>query len=319
MAIYAEEYQRQPNESFYDYLMRMNQLRASGMLGNYRETQGAMPTGGTGPSPVSDPLGQQTVREITDAQRAAMAQRDSGGDEYMPERDTPEAQAARRQAALDKQIKVALGMDVTTNADITRGLGVINPLLGGFGYVADVYEKDVAALALGRALGIEDVQRAKELGYTYLDNPVQLKSLVDSGRIALTEEKPKKTMIESLFGLGRDDDGAPVYQSIAEMRQAEERAKVAPIANLINSSGGMFTDTEDNDGSSIGYVPPSQQPKTSPGAGRGGFNPTVVQQEDNSDNSPTGGGTSLSDIQGTTDYANANQDAAYEAMGGFYS
>lgn len=346
MAIYDEELQKLPTETLQEYLLRLKQLRGGSILG----TSGMMdmPTPGEQRQAREQreqagvaKEGQQVVRPLTDAQMAAQAERESGMSDYEREqlRDTPEKQAARREAALNKHISIALGNEPgISNLDAAGGMlalggtlpfGVASLGLGGF---ADWYERDTAALALGRALGTDDVEKAKEIGYGFLDNPERLQTLIDSGRLSYTPpEKREKTIVERILNFnlfGDDDDNTGVDGGMT--------SNIASIGALINSSGGMFQPTSSNSGTNIGYVPPSQQSTVSPGTGGGaGFTlpvtPTLAKAvaalpsysapalpSDSSDSSPSGGGTPLSEVQGTTDYANANQDAAYEAMGGFY-
>jgi hypothetical protein len=200
VAIYSDLYKQQPGESFYDFLQRINRLRMSGV------DMKAQPVQPLETPAVEQPLlGQEVVNVRADEDNSDPA---------------PTAPGLTRQEIMERQIKQALGQG-GSYAEVTRGLGAFNPLLAGFGYFADAMEKSSAALELGRQMGIEDPQRAKELGSAYLDNPDALKSLISEGKLASVDAgmltgKRKPTMIERFFGIEPDNSDPPiVYDSIA--------------------------------------------------------------------------------------------------------
>ena len=175
----------------------------------------------------SEPLAEVVVQQAV--------QDPDDGDEYQPEKDTPEKAAARKQALLERQLRATLGQDGTDYSTMTQGTSMLGgPMFGlaalGLGELADKFERDSAALELGRRLGFTDVEEAKKEGYKYLDNADLAKQLIDQGGVSgldsslLTPQKPKKSVLSQffggLFGIGDDEPTTPppVYTSIADMR-----------------------------------------------------------------------------------------------------
>ena len=140
--------QQQPNETLLEYYRRLAAMRQGGLLG----TKGMMDTPAV-PSVqeaaiTSAPLGQVIVQEQGD---------DGGGAPYTP--------GMTKQQILERQIGM-LGGQEGSYGDMAGGF--MGPLGGLLGYGADMFEKDAAALELGRQLGETDVEAAKKKGYGML-------------------------------------------------------------------------------------------------------------------------------------------------------
>lgn len=255
MAIYDQSMQKLPTETLPEYYARLKLLRGGSLLG----TSGMMdiPTPGEQRQAREQAqqagiaqTGQEVVRPMTDAQMAAQAERESGMSESerdaMVVRDTPEAQEARRNAAVNKQIKVALGGDPgLSNLDAAGGLLGVGGTLPfgvaalGLGAAADWFDRDTAALQIGKKIGEtyqnEDVreyttEEAKRAGYALLDalpgltperqreelSAIGLEGLLDTPK---AEEKPNyfNTLMGSLVSalVPSSDTPTPVQMGLS--------------------------------------------------------------------------------------------------------
>ena len=140
--------QMNPGESLLEYYRRLAALRGGGVLG----TQGMMDTPAApveAPVATAVPLGQ-LVQNVQD-------NGDGDGPAYTP--------GLTKQEILQQQI-AKLGGEGVDYGQAAGGL--LGPLGYMFGEAAQSYEKDAAALELGRQLGFEDIEEAKAKGYEML-------------------------------------------------------------------------------------------------------------------------------------------------------
>lgn len=263
MSIYDQSMQKLPTETLTEYFARLKALRGGSILG----TSGMMdiPTPGeqrqarqqAQQAGIAQP-GQAIVRPVTDAQMAAQAERESGMSESerdaLVERDTPEKQQARRDAALNKQLNIALGGEPgMSNLDAAGGLLGIGgtPLFGaaalGLGGFADWYDRDVAALELGKRIGKSqgkdyDVADAKKIGYEMLalDKPALSTELANLGITPDITPKSEGSFFPkvvstvmgpfaSMFQKDESDASTPTYTDVSSMQQGMFKKAVAAL------------------------------------------------------------------------------------------
>lgn len=119
------------------------------------------------------------------------------------------------------------------------------------------------------------------------------------GWMKIAEEQARNRALEKKK---RDEEQAAReeaarVEAYKEAQRQKERAKYRDLADKIDSSGGTYTPPAGSDGSEVGYVPPSQQPTTSPGQ-RGGF--STISSSSSDDNSNDYSTPSYSDSDGMT-------------------
>jgi hypothetical protein len=207
--------QMNPGESLLEYYRRLAALRGGGVLG----TQGMMDTP-TAPveAPVATavPLGQ-LVQNVQD-------NGDGDGPAYTP--------GLTKQEILQRQI-AKLGGEGVDYGQAAGGL--MGPLGIMFGEAAQSYEKDAAALELGRQLGVTDIEEAKAKGYELLTegNAANLINQAQAGDFgAVTDRGLLNQAALNTYSNPFQSQGNSFTSGIGGMFDG--------LVNLGKSVGGMF-------------------------------------------------------------------------------